>query len=161
MFLVDPSHRRRVYGSHLYKLLNKCKGLNKTIVEVLIRNFGYALKQNRKAELPVLRTAMIAALEHEFNNHHFCSGEWCKYVSHPEVEWTKINVESGGKLKSKENNKEMYEMIRNVHELFLTDENLRMLNHEYDSQKNEALNKAFSKVAPKNMVFSKSRSLSD
>ena len=104
---------------------------------------------------------MTAALEHEFNNHHFCSSKWCKYVSHPEVKWTKINIESGGKLKNKEDNKEMYEMVKNVHDLFLTDKNLLMLNHEYDSQKNEALNKAFSKVAPKNMVFSKSWSLSD
>jgi len=36
-----------------------------------------------------------------------------------------------------------------------------MLNHEFDLQKNEALNKACMKVAPKNMVFSKSHSLSD
>ncbi len=36
-----------------------------------------------------------------------------------------------------------------------------MLNHEFDSQKNEALNKAFTKVAPKNMVFSKTHSLYD
>jgi len=36
-----------------------------------------------------------------------------------------------------------------------------MLNHKFDSQKNEALNKAFTKVAPKNMVFSKTHSLFD
>ena len=35
----------------------------------------------------------------------------------------------------------------------MTDENLEMLYHEFDSQKNEALNKAFMKVAPKNMFF--------
>jgi len=45
--------------------------------------------------------------------------------------------------------------------LFVTDENLEMLNHEFDSQKNKALNKAFTKVAPRNMVFSKMHSLYD
>ena len=37
-----------------------------------------------------------------------------------------------------------------VHEQFTTDDNLQMLNHEFDSQENEAMNKAFTKVAPKN-----------
>jgi len=41
------------------------------------------------------------------------------------------------------------------------DENLLMLNHEFNSLKKEALNKAFTKVAPKNMVFSKTHSLFD
>jgi len=36
-----------------------------------------------------------------------------------------------------------------------------MLKHSYDSQKNEALNKAFAKVAPKNIVFCKTHTLFD
>jgi len=55
----------------------------------------------------------------------------------------------------------MYLEAKTVHEQFTTDDNLWMLNHEFNSQKNEAMNKAFTKVAPKNMVFSKSKSLSD
>jgi len=35
------------------------------------------------------------------------------------------------------------------------------MNHEFDSQENEALNKANTKLAPKNMFFSRSWSLSD
>jgi len=55
----------------------------------------------------------------------------------------------------------MYLEAKAVHEQFTSDDNLQMLNLEFDSQKNEAMNKAFTKVAPKNMVFSKSKSLSD
>jgi len=36
-----------------------------------------------------------------------------------------------------------------LHELFTTDKNLQMLNHEFDCQKNEAMNKAFTKIAAK------------
>jgi len=40
-------------------------------------------------------------------------------------------------------------------------ENLLMLMHPYDSQKNKALNRAFLKQAPKSIVFSKTFSLFD
>jgi len=40
MYLVNPSHRRRVYGSHLYKLEKRLKEMKKTDCECLIHNFG-------------------------------------------------------------------------------------------------------------------------
>jgi len=39
--------------------------------------------------------------------------------------------------------------------MFITHDNLLILLHPFDSQKNEALNHAFAKQAPKNIVFSK------
>ena len=44
-FLVDPLHRRRVYGSYFYRLIARCRAFKKTDCEVLIHNFGYAMKQ--------------------------------------------------------------------------------------------------------------------
>ena len=57
------------------------------------------------------------------------------------------------KLCSKVLDAHMYLEAKAVHEQFTTDDSLQMLNHEFDSQKNEAMNKAFTKVAPKNMFF--------
>jgi len=45
-YLVDPSHQQRVYSSDLYKLEPMLKGMNKMDAECVIRNFGYAVKQN-------------------------------------------------------------------------------------------------------------------
>jgi len=103
---------------------------------------------------------MTASFEHEFNEHKFC-GSWCKYVKLAPDQWQPLNVQTGCKLCSKVLDAHMYLEAKAVHEQFTTDDNLKMLNHEFNSQKNEAMNKAFTKVAPKNMVFSKSKSLSD
>ncbi len=78
-FLVDPSHRRRVYGSGLYKLEPLLKGMNKMDVECLIRNFGYAVKQNRGKNEEEFAKAMKAALEHHFDNHIYCNPSWCHF----------------------------------------------------------------------------------
>jgi len=118
------------------------------------------LKQNQGKSHEQFKIAMTASFEHEFNDHTFC-GSWCKYVKLPPDQWQPLNVQTGCKLCNKILNAHMYLEAKAVHEQFTTDENLEMLNHEFDSQKNEAMNKAFTKVAPKNMVFSKSKSLSD
>jgi len=160
LFLADPSHRRRVYGKHLYGLKKRCSRFKGSDCEVLIRNFGYAMKQNRGAPMDVFLTAMTAALEHQYNTHWHC-GDWCTYVDVPEAEWVAKNEAEDHRLREKGFDIDLYNQARSIHFLFLTDENLAMLNHEFDSQKNEALNKAFTKVAPKNMVFSKTHSLFD
>jgi len=55
----------------------------------------------------------------------------------------------------------MYDCVKEIHDQNTSPENLAMLRHMYDSQKNEALNCAFAKVAPKNIVYSKTMSLFD
>jgi len=55
----------------------------------------------------------------------------------------------------------MYEAVKVIHNQNTTPKNLSMLRHMYDSQKCKALNCAFAKVAPKNIVFSKTMSLFD
>jgi len=78
-YFVDPSHWQRVYGSALYKLEAVLKGMNKTDVECLIQNFGYAVKQNReKCEVDFAK-AMKAALKHHFDNHQYCNPLWCHF----------------------------------------------------------------------------------
>jgi len=159
-YLVDPSHRRRVYGGQLYKLELKLRVLKKTDCKCLIRNFGYAVKQNRDKSEAEFAKAMAAALEHHFDNHEFCNPTWCQFR---EDSARIADPEKRIKLRNKENldNKEMYDAVKIIHDENTTPANLRMLMHPYDSQKNEALNRAFTKVAPKNIVFSKTYTLFD
>ena len=133
-FLVDPSHRRRVYGSHLYKLVNLCRQFKKPDAETLIHNFGYALKQNQGKSHEQFKIAMTASFEHEFNDHTFC-GSWCKYVKLPPDQWQPLNVQTGCKLHNKILDAHMYLEAKAVHEQFTTDENLERLNHEFNSKK--------------------------
>jgi len=106
------------------------------------------MKQNQRKPHAQFCIAMTASFEHEFNEHKFC-GLWCKYVKFPEEQWQNINVQTGYKLCSKILDAHMYLEAKAVHELFTTDKNLQMLNHEFDCQKNEAMNKAFTKIAAK------------
>jgi len=67
--------------------------------DVLIQNFGYAVKQNCGESEDVFRIAMTASLEHQFNDHHFC-GNWCKYVDIPEEQWNGMDAADNYKLKT-------------------------------------------------------------
>jgi len=67
-FLVDPSHHHCVYGSYFYHLIARCRAFKKNNCEVLIRNFGYAMKQNHGKPKDVFKTAMNAGLYHQFNS---------------------------------------------------------------------------------------------
>jgi len=119
------------------------------------------MKQNRGKPKDDFKTAMNAGLYHQFNDHVHCSGEWCKYVHISPELWNEGNENNNNKLRNKVFDELIWNEAKAIHDLFVTDKNLEMLNHEFDSQKNEALNKAFTKVAPKNMVFSKTHSLYD
>jgi len=159
-FLVDPSHRRRVVGSQQFKIEKTVKGMKKSDCECYIRNFGYAVKQNRHKSFEEFETAMKAVLEHHFDNHEFCSPVWCHFR---EDSHRKSDDTTRAKLRnlSVEENKVVYIEMKKIHDAATTRENLLMLLHGYDSQKNEALNRAFTKLAPKNIVFSKTFSLFD
>jgi len=159
-YLADPSHRRRVVGGQLYKLELTCKEMKKTDCECLIRNFGYAVKQNRDKTEEEFSNAMKAALEHHFDNHEYCNPSWCHFR---EDSVRKSDDTIRAKLRNKSNpeNKKMYDEVKKIYDANTTHENLLMLMHPYDSQKNEAINRAFLKQAPKSIVFSKTFSLFD
>jgi len=85
--------------------------------------------------MPEFEKGMNAAINHQFNDHHSCSGEWCKYVKVPEADWIITNKESNNKLQSKLIDELICKEAVAIHELFVTMENLEILNHEFDSQK--------------------------
>ncbi len=53
----------------------------------------------------------------------------------PPDQWQPLNVQTGCKLCNKILDAHMYLEAKAVHEQFTTDENLEMLNHEFDSKK--------------------------
>ena len=134
--------------------------MKKTDCECLIRNFGYAVKQNRMKDEETFAKSMKAALEHHFDDHTYCDPTWCQFRTDSVrmADDTKRN-----KLRTKTNPQynAMYIAVKEIHDANTTPDNLHMLRHLFDSQKNEALNRALAKVAPKNTVFSKTHSLFD
>jgi len=81
----------------------------------------------------------------------------CLLVKIPKEEWNCVNHEKyHNKLHNTVHDKVIYDETKQIHDIFTSEENLNMMNHEFDSQENEALNKANTKLAPKNMVFSRS-----
>jgi len=78
-FLVDPSHRCRVYGFQLFKLEKGLKQMKKTDCKCLIHNFRYAVKQSRMKDEETSAKSMKAALEHHFDDHTYCNPTWCQF----------------------------------------------------------------------------------
>jgi len=129
--------------------------------ECLIRNFGYAVKQNREKSFEEFEKAMKVALEHHFDNHIFCNPSWCQFRDDSMQKSADIVRAKLRNVNTNAANKIVYDEVKAIHDSFTTCENLLMLLHPFDSQKNEALNCGFAKQAPKNIVFSKTYSLFD
>jgi len=147
-FLVDPSPCCHVYGSYFYCLIACCHELYKMIVKYSFVTLLCNETKPWKTYGCLFEMEMNAGLYHQFNDHVHCSREWCKYVHIPKELWNKVNENNNNKLCNKEFNELIWNEAKSIHDLFVTNENHEILNHEFDSQKNEALNKAFTKVAP-------------
>jgi len=96
--------------------------------------------------------SMKAALEHHFDDHSYCDPKWCQFRTDSickadELKHNKLQTKTDPQYN------DMYIAIKEIHDANTTPENLRMLRHLFDSQKNEVLNRAFAKVVPKNTVF--------
>jgi len=102
--------------------------------------------------MDVFLTAMTAALEHQYNTHWDC-GDWCTYIDLPEAEWVAKNEAEDHRLREKGFDIDLYNQARSIHFLFLMDENLAMLNHEFDSKKMKLSIKHSPKLLPKIWYF--------
>jgi len=118
IYLADPSHGHRIYGKHLYNLVKSCKQMHKTDADCLIRNFGYAKKNHSKTDKE-FKTAMLTALEHHFDNHVLCSPSWCVYARHTISE---IDEEKRKKFRNKEKDKDLYDLVKDIHNEYTSEE---------------------------------------
>jgi len=62
-------------------------------------------------------------------------------------------------LRNKE--KDLYDLVTEIHDKYTSEESLCMLKHPFHSQKNEVMNKSFTTTAPKSVVCSCSHLLFD
>jgi hypothetical protein len=157
-FLCDPTHRIRVIASYFFKLCKKFSetGVQTTDCERLKENMGYAHKQFR--DVPTLeeyKKHWDAALWHMGNEHKFCDVSWCPYGYLP-----------GGKLPERNDHaldqgEKKFQSLKKVFYTYNTPHYLEQMHHPYDSQTNESLHQAVTKVAPKTTTFSTTFSLSD
>ena len=148
--LADPNHRTKVLGKHLYPLttLKKDTGrrITKPMAERLKLHFGKALYDNRKADVERLENGLRATLEHEFGNHNHCNMVWCRFLR---AQDDNARLQLANRWMNKENNKVLYDALRSIYDDFLTPKRIEQMYHDYDTQKNEAMNKKISRMCPK------------
>ncbi len=61
---------------------------------------------------------MIAAFDHNWNIHHNCLDEWCKFVNIPEADWQKKNEQQDCRLHDKMFEPELYNEACAIHDFF-------------------------------------------
>ena len=128
------------------------------MAERLKLHFGKALHQNRNKEPTQLRESLQATLEHEFGDHRKCSEQWCRHLKAKTDDERK---ELKTRWMNKEDNAVLYKVLNAVYEDFLTPSKITQMHHEYNTQKNEALNMKIARTCPKTMTFCKSMVLAD
>ena len=78
----DVGHAKKALHNHLMRLSNKHKSMSKTVVDYLVKCFGYVLAQN-KGDSEGIRKGCLVIPNHAFGDHSSC-GSWCQYLKDPE-----------------------------------------------------------------------------
>ena len=80
VFLADPSHRVKVMGKAIFKLVSKTKNKDevKTIDALRLKKyFSLYIAQNKMKPFEEFVTNAKAPIEHLFQDHTFCDESWC------------------------------------------------------------------------------------
>ena len=159
-FLADPSHRKKTFRNRLYKAKGsrRSQAQENLIHEVdilrLTRNFAYMTRQLKDKPKEEWAVAGKAVLEHHFDNHTGC-GDFCrrkKELAQGLKKDTKV-------YRSKERDKDLYDLLVPILGEFITIERLEEIAHGWHTNVNESFNNSSSYIAPKNRVFAGSQSL--
>lgn len=150
--LADVNHRVRIFKRGLYVLKNK--KLQESICckadcERIARNYAYCLLQNVGKPIEQLQEAMKATVEHHFDNHEYCSTEWCRRKRLIEKKHDGETVASDSHYRCKEKHQELYVQINEVMEWHLSKEALVQLNHKWNTNKCESLMGLITRYLPK------------
>ena len=86
-------------------------------------------------------------VEHLFNHHEYCDEKWCQ----PKLNARLKRKEEGSQshYRCKEKDKELYTQIWKAYRPFTTPTRLKESLHDFDTQKNEAMNASIAKYATK------------
>jgi hypothetical protein len=160
-FVADPGHRIKIITKALFKMMKHHGKKNCSCTDVdcyrVKRYFGYFIKKSRGKPFEEFRLDSKAVIEHLFNDHTYCSKDWCPVLKAQDEKRDLSNMNL--KYRSKTDDKELYKQMTAVLAKYLTDDMLQQMNHPYDSQKNEAFNKSVAKYAPKDRTYSMTMSL--
>ena len=105
------------------------------------------IKKNREKTIEELSEASKFPLEHMFNSHANCSAEWCFKTRASEEGKTYNEIEY--EFRCKQNNNQLYNLLRKTIFLFQTEKVLKDSLHMFDTQKNKSMNNLIAYVAPK------------
>ena len=126
-FLADPSHHIKVVAKHIFYIVNDSKaqrcGCTRADAIRLKNDWGYMIKKNREKTIEELSAESKVPLEHMFNCHENCSAEWCfKSITSEEG---KIYNNKDDEFLCKQNNNQLYNLLKNTIFPFQTDEVLK------------------------------------
>ena len=163
-YLADPTHRKKSSLKPLFKHAKSTKkvnveGLTVSDCERLQVNIGYFIKCYRHLPLSEFAAKASNVIDHHFNRHDNC-GAWCPYsMERTEDEREVMTADKAKKYRCVEKDSDMYELVKTKMGPYLQLDALKDINHLFDTQLNEAMNKLISKYAPKNRVFCGTSSL--
>jgi hypothetical protein len=145
--LADINHRNRCMAGKVYKLarLPKYKSeCTSADAERLKRNMNSALHQYKTDDFVTFKRMIWAVLYHHFDVHDTC-GSWCRSLKY------KDNEEELKKLhyRCKTKNSKLFGELKEIWEVYCTDECLKDVHHEWHTNKCESMNMFIAKFIPK------------
>jgi hypothetical protein len=121
------------------------------------KNYGYMIRTLHRLPLDKYEDAGKAVIEHHFDNHEYC-GPWCPRKHQTD----QVRKEKARYYRDKTDkaDSELYKVLYEKIERFITLERLQEVSHGLDTQVNESFNQSASWFAPKNnKVYCSSMSL--
>ena len=123
--VADPSHRKRTYQKHMYKLTDgvRKKGwaLSKSQAKKLTSNFGYFQNQIKGLTLKEAQAIKMEPMNHVIGNHNLC-GNWCRGKQALDNKLSYNRPPMFDLCKKKDC--KTYEAVKEEHEHFTTDKKL-------------------------------------
>ena len=155
-FLADFNHRVKSVGRAVYELAVMAKSksmVDKNLAKRLKLYWSKMLQQVKKFDLEEdweeeIEKRVRAPIEHVFNNHQYCQESWC-YALQAQREGKTYVPDASKPFYCKVNDDKMYKQINQSLSKFQTKENVKECLHSFDTQKNESVNNAIARMAPK------------
>ena len=103
----------------------------------LKRNFAYWLwRYNGQSREEFVKNAP-AVLYHHFNDHQYCDPIWCPHHHKGSKELAAL-----AKYRCMVEDKDLFEQLLPIFQKFISDSYITEMHHTFNSQKNEAMNRA-------------------
>ena len=135
-FLTDPHHRVKVVTKHIFSIVNENRdlrfGCTKADALWIKKYWGYMIKKNEGKKIEELSEASKVSLEHMFNSHANCSAEW--FFKTRASEEGKTYNKRDNKFRCKQNDNQLYNLLKNILFLFRSDKVLKESLHMFDTQ---------------------------